>query len=147
MLADRIRDYLLICVTASSRTHNATEFTSGHISISNSEDDASSVITVREKRPTPGFLLQIASALTGLNVQIQQGLIQARALGGLVGGSGKCGDESHGLRDGSKLNFEQISSLLFTLNVVLGYHQNPLTPPDSELLASTSGDARPAGQE
>lgn len=44
MLADRIRDYLLICVTASSRTHNATEFTSGHISISNSEDDASSVV-------------------------------------------------------------------------------------------------------
>lgn len=48
MLADRIRDYLLICVTASSRTHNATEFTSGHISISNSEDDASSVVRAEE---------------------------------------------------------------------------------------------------
>ena len=33
-------------------------------------------VYVREARPTPGFLLEVASVMTGLNVQIYQGVIQ-----------------------------------------------------------------------
>ena len=33
-------------------------------------------ITVQEPRPTPGFLLEVATALSGMNVQIYQGVVQ-----------------------------------------------------------------------
>lgn len=39
---------------------------------------------------------------------------------------------------GEKLNYEQASALLFTLNVVLGNYLNPLTPPDAALEATNN---------
>ena len=62
----------------------ATEFSAGPISVSNSAHAQYTVVTVREEAPTPGFLLEIASVLTGLNVEILQGVIQ---------GCTDCGEE------------------------------------------------------
>ena len=42
-------------------------------------------VTVQEPRPTPGFLLEVATALSGMNVQIYQGVVQ---------GSGCEGDDA-----------------------------------------------------
>ncbi|KFM22880.1 putative protein phosphatase 2C 11 [Auxenochlorella protothecoides] len=141
MLADQVRDYLMYC-THQSDVKAATEFTSGPITISNSEDKEHSVIHVREDNPSPGFLLEVASALTGLNTQIQQGVIQ---------GTGNCENKDTSLgcdarlfkfwvksSTGEKLNYEQASALLFTLNVVLGNYLNPLTPPDAALEATNN---------
>ena len=62
----------------------ATEFSAGPIAVSNSEHAQYTVVTVREEAPTPGFLLEVASVMTGLNVEILQGVIQ---------GCTDCGEE------------------------------------------------------
>lgn len=41
-------------------------------------------------------------------------------------------------RSGGKLDYAQASSLLFTLNVILGNYQHPLTSPDANFLAEGS---------
>lgn len=49
MLADQVRDYLMYC-THQSDVKAATEFTSGPITISNSEDKEHSVVSGMESR-------------------------------------------------------------------------------------------------
>ena len=75
LLAERVREFLTYC-SPRPEENEQTEFTLGPISVSNVEHSQYTVVTVRETRRTPGFLLEVASVLSGLNVQVRQGVIQ-----------------------------------------------------------------------
>lgn len=143
LLADRVRGFLDYC---SPRPGEAmqTEFELGPISVSNTEHSQYTVITVRERRRTPGFLLEVTSVLSGLNVQVAQGVIQ---------GCTDCGDDVPqllGLKDdgarlfkfwvkgqqsGKKLEAAEVRALLYALGIGLGFsgQRFPLTPPNREV--------------
>lgn len=75
LLAERVREFLTYC-SPRPEENEQTEFVLGPISVSNTEHSQYTVITVREQRRTPGFLLEVASVLSGLNIQVRQGVIQ-----------------------------------------------------------------------
>lgn len=156
LLAERVRDFVMYCSPDDSY-RSKTDFCTGPIQVSNSQHEQYTVVTVQEPRPTPGFLLEVATALSGMNVQIYQGVVQG------VGCEG--GDEavatpvverqldkspclaadkssSSGrifrfwVRDsrGSKLDYGSISALMYTMSSVLGYRSHPTAPPDQEML-------------
>lgn len=81
-LAERVREVLAYC---SPRPEEAeqTEFALGPIAVSNTVHSQYTVVTVAEQRRTPGFLLEVASVLSGLNVQVLQGVIQVRYVTGM----------------------------------------------------------------
>lgn len=151
LLSDRVRDFVTYCSPDQSHTQ-ASEFCAGPIEVSNSQHEHYTVVSVREPRPTPGFLLEVASALSGMNVQIYQGVVQGAGCEGdplEVGveadlDAGKCLNEGAGrifkfwVRDsrGSKLDYGAMSSLVYTLSSVLGYRSHPTVPPDQEMLMS-----------
>lgn len=135
-LAERVRDFVMYC-SPSADAAGATEFSAGPISVSNSANEQYTVVTVREESPTPGFLLEVASVLTGLNVEILQGVIQ---------GCTDCGEEVPKLtthipggrlfqfwvrdKDGQKLEYGDVSTLMYALNIGLGFRAFPLSPPN-----------------
>ena len=145
LLAERVREFLSYC---SPRPEEAvqTEFSLGPISVSNTEHSQYTLIKVREQQRTPGFLLEIASVLSGLNVQVLQGVIQ---------GCVDCGDDvpsqltaqlnsKDGARlfefwvrnqAGKKLEVGHVKALLYALGIGLGLagQRFPLTPPNREI--------------
>ena len=150
LLADRVRECLSHC-SPKPGEEVATEFGSGPIAVSNTEHEAYTVITVREKQRTPGFLLEVASVLSGLNVQIFQGVIQ---------GCVDCGEDvpsvaeslgADGARlfkfwvrnqEGTKLQVGHVRALLYALGVGLGFSSQrfPLTPPNRDgVMPGTAG--------
>jgi UTP:GlnB (protein PII) uridylyltransferase len=146
LLAERVRDFLSYCSPRPDEVVQ-TEFVLGPISVSNTEHSQYTVIKVREQERTPGFLLEIASVLSGLNVQVLQGVIQ---------GCVDCGDDvptqltaqmnnkKDGARffefwvrnqDGQKLQVGHVRALLYALGIGLGIagQRFPLTPPNREI--------------
>lgn len=154
-LAERVRDFVTYCSPDESAARK-TEFCAGPIHISNSQHDKFTVVTVLEPQPTPGFLLEVASALSGMNIQILQGVVQGVHCGEeeeevepMVGDKldqGTClmATEDSGrifkfwVRDsrGTKLDYGGITALIYTLSNVLGYRSHPTVPPDQEMLMS-----------
>ncbi|KAG7668950.1 hypothetical protein Ndes2526B_g00666 [Nannochloris sp. 'desiccata'] len=146
LLAERVREFLSYC---SPRPAEAvqTEFSLGPISVSNTEHSQYTLVKVREQERTPGFLLEVASVLSGLNVQVLQGVIQ---------GCVDCGDDvpnqlsaqlesKDGARlfefwvrnqDGQKLQVGHVRALLYALGIGLGIagQRFPLTPPNREII-------------
>lgn len=157
-LAERVRDFVMYC-SPDEGARERTEFCAGPIMISNSLHSEYTVIMVQEPRPTPGFLLEVASALSGMNVQILQGLVQGGSGDEDTGSSLTSADSAlleKRLDDGSlrlnsdstgrvfkffiangqgqKLDYGGISALLYTLTSVLGYRTHPTVPPEQEML-------------
>jgi len=146
LLVERVREFLSYC---SPRPGEAvqTEFSLGPISVSNTEHSQYTLVKVREQERTPGFLLEVASVLSGLNVQVLQGVIQ---------GCVDCGDDvpnqlsaqlnsKDGARlfefwvrnqDGQKLKVGHVRALLYALGIGLGIagQRYPLTPPNREII-------------
>lgn len=77
LLVDRVRECLATC-SPKPGEEMQTEFSSGPIDISNTQHSEYTTVTIKERQRTPGFLLEVASVLSGLNVQIFQGVIQVR---------------------------------------------------------------------
>jgi hypothetical protein len=77
LLAERVRDFLTYCSPRPGE-EAAGELSTGLIKVSNTEHPTYTVITVQERKRTPGFLLEVTSVLTGLNVEVRQGVIQVR---------------------------------------------------------------------
>lgn len=142
LVAERVRDFVMYC-TPHAAAEGAKQYTVGPVTVSNSEHDTYTVVYVREARPTPGFLLEVASVMTGLNVQIYQGVIQ---------GCTDCGEDVPQLVEdlngdqgrlfkfwvqngrGSKMEYPHISALIYALGIGLGFATFPLVPPDQEVL-------------
>lgn len=136
MLADRVRDYVMYC-TPPPEMDSVMEWRAGNARVSNAEHDRCTVVTVTEEDPKPGYLLEIASVLSGLNMSIQKGIIQ-----GADGDTPSTPPRQRLHRfwiknnDGGKLTREQISGLIFTLNLMLSPKGQPLKPPDNQVLWS-----------
>jgi len=146
LLVERVRDYLSYCSPKPAEAVQ-TEFALGPISVSNTEHSQYTLVKVREQERTPGFLLEVASVLSGLNVQVLQGVIQ---------GCVDCGDDvpnqlsaqlnnKDGARlfefwvrnqNGQKLQVGHVRALLYALGIGLGMagQRFPLTPPNREIL-------------
>jgi len=152
LLVDRMRDTLAHC-SPKPGEEIQTEFSAGPIAISNSQHLQYTVITIRERQRTPGFLLEVASVLSALSVQVLQGVIQ---------GCDDCGDDvpsvtvdssleswddgrlgSDGARvfkfwvrgrKGDKLSPTHARALLYALGVGLGISSQkfPLVAPNME---------------
>ncbi|KAI3423829.1 hypothetical protein D9Q98_009665 [Chlorella vulgaris] len=157
LLAERVRDFVMYCSPDESASRK-TEFCAGPIHISNRLHEQYTVLTVQEPQPTPGFLLEVASALSGMNVCIQQGVVH--------GVSCDAGDDlamdqldesqlddsscllnvddmdgrkfTFWLKDsqGRKMDYGGMTALVYTLSSVLGYRSHPTVPPDQEMLES-----------
>lgn len=157
LLAERVRDFVTYC-SPDDDAREKTEFCAGPVMLSNSMHPDYTVVMVQEPRPTPGFLLEVASALSGMNVQILQGVVQGsgcdadddvglEAQGPLLeqqldagscllaaGGSGRIFKFCIVDAQGEKLDYGSISALMYTLTSVLGYRTHPTVPPEQEVL-------------
>lgn len=139
LLAERVRDFMATCSGAQTRPDIPTEFCCGPICVSNSTNDEHTLVAVQEDRPIPGFLLDVASVLSGLNHTIQAAEIahQDSCEGDWVTSTMDCGRTFNFCINnsrGTKLDTEEVSALVYVLSRVLGYRKHPLVPPDEEVL-------------
>lgn len=131
-LADRVKDYLVYC-SPKSNIAQATDFNAGPISVSNSQHPEYTVVLIEEERKKPGFLLEIASVLSGLNVQVLQGAIEQSA-----DGSGRLFRFWVRDKSGHKLDPHHVSALMYALRLGLGLVEQPIVPPNQEVMFSAN---------
>ena len=77
LVAERVGDFVIYC-TPNQHAVEAQEFQEGPIYLSNKEHDEYSVVSVVSEPNQKGFLLELASAMTGLGVTIHEAIIQVR---------------------------------------------------------------------
>ena len=75
LVAERIGDFVIYC-TPNQHAVEAQEFHEGPIILTNKEHDEYSVVTVISEPGKKAFLLELASAMTGLGVTIHEAIIQ-----------------------------------------------------------------------
>ena len=75
LVAERVGDYVVYC-TPDKHATDAQEFREGAISLSNCIHEDYSVVDVTSKPDEKGFLLEVASAMTGLGVTIHEAIVQ-----------------------------------------------------------------------
>ena len=75
LVAERIGDFVIYC-TPNQHAVEAQEFQEGPINLTNKEHDEYSVVTVISEPGKKAFLLELASAMTGLGVTIHEAIIQ-----------------------------------------------------------------------
>ena len=75
LVAERVGDYVVYC-TPDRHATDAQEFREGAISLSNCIHEEYSVVDVTSKPDEKGFLLEVASAMTGLGVTIHEAIVQ-----------------------------------------------------------------------
>jgi hypothetical protein len=77
LVAERVGDFVIYC-TPNQHAVEAQEFQEGPINLTNKEHDEYSVVSVVSEPNQKGFLLELASAMTGLGVTIHEAIIQVR---------------------------------------------------------------------
>lgn len=75
LVAERVGDFVVYC-TPNQHAVEAQEFQEGPIKLTNKEHDEYSVVSVVSEPGKKGFLLELASAMTGLGVVIHEAIIQ-----------------------------------------------------------------------
>lgn len=75
LVAERVGDYVVYC-TPDRHATDAQDFREGAISLSNCIHEEYSVVDVTSKPDEKGFLLEVASAMTGLGVTIHEAIVQ-----------------------------------------------------------------------
>lgn len=123
--ADRVRDFALFCVP--NRTeHLRTEFGKGNITLSNSQHPDYSLLTIKGEPDRQGFLLEVASVVSGLGLSVREGAIQSCSDCGTEVSIEEYSDVSGRMfqlyiatSDGQKLDRNDASGLLFVLNMVI----------------------------
>ena len=78
LVAERVGDFVMYC-TPNQHAVEAQEFQEGPINLTNKEHDEYSVVSVVSEPNQKGFLLELASAMTGLGVTIHEAIIQVRS--------------------------------------------------------------------
>lgn len=159
-IGERVRDFVIYC-SPKAELSSATEFSSGPITVSNSEHPEYTVVCVQEQQRKPGFLLEVASVLSGLNAEVMQGIIHAddtpnnnngnntnnnKKKSGMKQNKSVPSPESMNqgrlfkfwVRDrrGEKLDYNHVSALVYALGLALGFKSYPTIPPDQEVLLS-----------
>ena len=76
-MAERVGDFVIYC-TPNQHAVEAQEFQEGPINLTNKAHDEYSVVTVVSEPNQKGFLLELASAMTGLGVTIHEAIIEVR---------------------------------------------------------------------
>lgn len=145
-LADRLRDFITSCKPLEQHL-NEEVFSSKHTLISNTEHPQYSRVTVKGEPDgnRPGFLLELASVLTGLGFTIHEAIIQGCSDCGVPVGEPAYDPTTGRLfvfwvtdRRGNKLDFSRAQSLVYTMGLVLGSGNGPTTPPNLHLQSTDS---------
>lgn len=133
-LAERLQDYVYTC-TPRTVSKTALEYTCGDIFISNAKHPKFTQVTIKGEPDRPGFLLEIASVISGIGLEIAEAEIK-----------GEGGEELYDYKRGrlfrfwvtdntqNKLDFSRISALVYTLNLIMGHGSAPTTPPNLDIL-------------
>lgn len=144
LVAERVGDFVIYC-TPNQHAVEAQEFQEGPIYLSNKEHDEYSVVSVVSEPNQKGFLLELASAMTGLGVTIHDAIIQ---------GTSDIPEDNtnfaNGIgsrlfkfwvtdRRGDKLDYPRCTALIYTMGLLIGKSNAPLRPPGSSL--ATIGDS------
>ena len=79
LVAERVGDFVVYC-TPNQHAVEAQEFQEGPISLTNKEHEEYSVVSVVSEPGKKGFLLELASAMTGLGVVIHEAIIQVKVM-------------------------------------------------------------------
>jgi len=125
--ADRLRDFALFCVPDRTE-HLRTEFGKGNIVLSNSAHPDFSLLTITGEPDRQGFLLEVASVVSGLGLSVREGSIQSCDDCGTevsiedyreAAGGGRMFQLFITTSDGGKLDRADASGLLFVLNMVI----------------------------
>lgn len=76
LVAERVADFVVYC-TPNQHAVEAQEFQEGSIKLTNKEHEKYSVVSVVSEPGKRGFLLDVASAMSGLGMVIHEAIIQA----------------------------------------------------------------------
>lgn len=157
LLAERVQDFVIVCET---RRVLPQEWECRNLRVSNSEHPAWTVLTIEGEPERQGFLLELASVLSGTGVQIQEAHIQSAPLDeDDMGGAAATPDSLAGkppkrpvavappdygfsqgryfkflLSDeaGAKLDASRVGALLFTYDVFTDKRHMPLVAPNMD---------------
>lgn len=133
-LAERLLDYVRYC-TPTTNALNATHFKSESVEVCNSRDPDYTIVTIQYADPDPSTLLQIASVLTGIGLDIAKATIQASrsSKAAEVGAAAAANERFYrfSVQDahGQKLGYSAIHSLLFVMDLLLSKSKVSARPP------------------
>lgn len=143
LVAERIGDFVIYC-TPNQHAVEAQEFQEGPINLTNKEHDEYSVVTVISEPGKKAFLLELASAMTGLGVTIHEAIIQGH--GESEGDSSLVQGVGSRLfkfwvtdRRGDKLDYPRCTALIYTMGLLIGKSNAPLRPPGTLAAIGDSG--------
>lgn len=150
LVAERVGDFVVYC-TPNQHAVEAQEFQEGSIRLTNKEHAEYSVVSVVSEPGKYGFLLDVASAMSGLGMVIHEAIIQGCTSGGGTETDADF-DPATGSRlfrfwvtdrRGDKLDYARCTALIYTMGLLLGKSNAPLRPPGSSFatITDTGGSA------
>lgn len=144
-LGSRIEDFLIVCKPGSVAEQE--EWLCGPIQVSNIAHPDFTQVVIRGEPSSnrPGFLLELASALTSVGASIREAIIQGDAdvphdLGSAAGPNYDFQHEGRYFKfllvgpRGGKMDADRVASLLFTLRLMTGKGVMPTVAPNMDAL-------------
>lgn len=145
MLVERLRDFVQVCKPPGDLV-NCQDFKKDNITISNTTDNQYTVVSI-DGEPDgnrPGFLLELASVVTGVGLTIHEAVIE-NSPGASKGGPAAQREIDYPStkgrqftfwvtdQDSRKLDVSRALALIYTLGLVFGNNNGPLVAPNLEL--------------
>ncbi|KXZ49251.1 hypothetical protein GPECTOR_22g843 [Gonium pectorale] len=146
-LGSRLEDFLIVCGT--NPTENQKEWHCGPIEVSNAVDPGLTQVVIRGEPYShkPGFLLELATALTGVGASIVEGAIQggpnapepavAVAEPGYDFKAGRYFKFMLKGPTGGQMDADRVASLIFTLRLLQGKATMPTVAPNMDAFLRT----------
>lgn len=145
LLAERIAEFIKYC-TPPPHSHTADEFMTRQVKVDNKSDPDFTCVTILGEPPGHGFLLEVASAISGIGLVIHEGIIQGDPDMSLQVWSRNSSFDAtasgqHDLSKGrlfkfwlcssnqQKLDYTQCTALLYVLDTIMIGRTNPTQPP------------------
>lgn len=153
-VSERLEDFLSFCAPPDSNDE-FKEFTCGDISISNVVHPTLTQVTIQADLFSPGLLLEIASIIHGQGLSVVEAVIRGGSESpitpDMVSDAAAIPDPPSGRRvmrfwlkkgrRGQKLEYDDVSALVYTLRAVLGGGNLTTQPPNTELTALSCGSS------
>ncbi|KAJ9522849.1 hypothetical protein QJQ45_023641 [Haematococcus lacustris] len=151
MLRERLQEFVVYCEPQDTTPQ---EWVSDNVEVSNSAHPQWTQLIIRGEPPRHGFLLQVASVLSGTGAVLHEAFIQScdpqeaySTQPGIAGAPPSMAPDGYDFsagrffkflltdKDGSKLDAGRVSALLFTLQAFTGQGHMPLTAPSQDAFA------------
>lgn len=143
-VAERLQDFVIYC-KPDIEGGEPEEYASGNITISNKAHQKYTEVVIREQHTKPGFVLEVASVITGIGLVIKEAVIKRCddcALATLDLDLESLEPQSRVLcfwvvdSRGQKLDYPAVSALVYTLGLIMGKGNLPTVAPNLQLAAT-----------